>query len=84
MCDVTYSSRPILLSTEERSDGKVPTESEAVHPLSQIKHRTAIPPLLHNTRKDRHEGQTAVCAPTLTAVPLRTARSGDNPTSTDG
>lgn len=32
ICDVTYNSRPVSLSTEERKDGKVPTESKAVHP----------------------------------------------------
>lgn len=59
---MTYSSRPILLSTEERSDGKVPIESEAVHPFPQVKHRTAIPPLLHATpgRTDTRGRQLSV------------------------
>ena len=36
MYDVTYNSRPILRSTEERNDGQVPIDSEAVHPSPKL------------------------------------------------
>lgn len=75
MYDVTYNSRPILRSTEERNDGKVPIESEAVHPSPKLNIELQY---FHCCIKYLKLG-TDICTPTFTAALFSIAQKWKQP-----